>query len=413
MSSDAARPAFRLCDCCGEQAGTIECSSCRSALYCSDSCRCDHSWRHKFNCNGFQGSLTSADYLRLDCIEDRIPTDPTVLEDFGYSTLSHSGDHSDLLGLYQGLFVNLGVASDEVHDWQVKGTLRQEITKHYEVLPKESRGGYYPWILNHECLFPPNSPSRLPRREQLARTLATCRDILATEDKDLAPQDLKPVAKQQAFFFYALMSKGWHPAPGLTTWISLGFCTAQYSGESQIAEMYRLLIKKCTFREFWQAMEDSEIVALIRKYGFSEHYKTFRNFEGHMDGLRHGNASVWDLKEFCQTEEHVPLGSVVLDYGFYKCRSNGDRTALKAVYSRFFDQGTDEMELHRACLLNEIPEHVQKTQQLKSHLQSLMRNPYPLTNHEGLVFGGVKTPLLCPGSVSGTHSKRPANHRHP
>lgn len=101
--------------------------------------------------------------------------------------------------------------------------------------------------------------------------------------------------------------------------------------------MCTLLIEKCSFGQFWQAIHDSNIVKLLNKYHLQDHCRKFRDFETHMDGIRFGCASVWYLKEFCQTDKPEPMNSVIVDYGFRNCKSARERLELKTVYTRFFD----------------------------------------------------------------------------
>ncbi len=63
-------------------------------------------------------------------------------------------------------------------------------------------------------------------------------------------------------------------------WISLGFCTAANSGsEQQMASAYGSLASRCSFDEFWNAMADSNMVKLSKKYGLADQISQMRNFQ--------------------------------------------------------------------------------------------------------------------------------------
>lgn len=276
------------------------------------------------------------------------------------------------MGLFEGLVKHLKVGDRKLHRWQVKGTLKQNIIAAFSTLPADSRGGYYAWFLEHDWIF--SHPEK--------RSSPNMMDALKVdvEDRNVPLNALQPKAKRHACQFYDLSSKGWHPRPGMLTWIDLGFCTSRAEWEEgRLGEMYRQLIDKCSFREFWEAMDTSSMLGLLDRYDFTKTYKTFRHFEELMRNVR-AIFSVWYLKEFCNTNEPYPIKAVIVDYGFMNCQNAKDRQVLKMAYQTFFEKRGDEMELHAACCKGQIFEYVHSTQALEPELRDLMRNRYPLSD---------------------------------
>ena len=365
----------RICDSCGEEGQLRRCSKCNRAWYCGVGCQKD-AWRlHKYDC-GLGRPLDSADYLVLDCYHDRMPKEPSVLNDFGFCRFDDLDRHTKILGLFIGLVVYLEVGDRTLHCWQTKGTLKRNITKAFSVLPESSRGGYFPWFLAHDWIFEPSRPEAV--RDPLQALKLSNASLLDETDRNIAFQDLQPEAKQQGLIFYYVLRNGYHPRPGMPTWISLGFCTCRdEESEGRLAFVYRQLIGRCSFQDFWRAMDSSTMPNLLARYGMDQTTKTYRHFDTLM--VRTSPCpSVWSLKAFCYGDESNPNLSVIADYGFMNCRNPEDRLELKSVYRHYFDRYEDEMELHAACCRGQLFQYLHGFQQIDPKFQALMRNLYPL-----------------------------------
>ncbi|OCL03033.1 hypothetical protein AOQ84DRAFT_420660 [Glonium stellatum] len=120
-------------------------------------------------------------------LDDLLPGDEGVLEDFGFNRLTSWTDHSKLMGLYQGLYRYRKVAVEDVHQWQVEGTLVANIKKVFYQIPERQRGGYFPWFLKHTHIL----ERRATGDGVLSRALTKQRGVSLRESKVLKPQALK------------------------------------------------------------------------------------------------------------------------------------------------------------------------------------------------------------------------------
>jgi mannitol/fructose-specific phosphotransferase system IIA component (Ntr-type) len=69
-------------------------------------------------------------------------------------------------------------------------------------------------------------------------------------------------------------------------WVYLGFCTSPNASQTQLlAQLYRLLMEKATFEEFWQARVSSTMVKLFQKHGLASNIHIMRNFESLMSAM--------------------------------------------------------------------------------------------------------------------------------
>ena len=153
----------RECDVCDEET-TRKCSICGKGSFCSDWCQRKRSVTHLFTCSGHQ--LTSADYLWQSLIQDLMPEEDDVLEDFGFNNFLLESDKTKLLGLYRGLFLSGEFSAEDLHKWRVGGILINKIKKFFFGIREEFRGQYFPWFLKNcnvlECPIPQDEvPQRL------------------------------------------------------------------------------------------------------------------------------------------------------------------------------------------------------------------------------------------------------------
>lgn len=119
---------------------------------------------HKFSCR-LGRPLDSADHLKLNCWDDRLPSEDSVLKDFDFCHFEDG--RSKLLGLFQGLVR------------QTCGTLRQNIIDQYSKIPESNRRGYYTWLLKQKHLFDATPPPIVLQEDWLR----LCRHHLDPEDR--------------------------------------------------------------------------------------------------------------------------------------------------------------------------------------------------------------------------------------
>lgn len=181
-----------------------------------------------------------------------------------------------------------------------------------------------------------------------------------------------------------------------------------------MTSLYKKLHQKCSFREFWDAIRYSTMIALFDKYGFESERKSFRHLQSVMDNNK-ALPSAWYLKSFVYDAEAINLPSslraVTVDYDFYHCRDATDRTKLRQAYCEVFDQGADELLLHEACIAGQIFQFCFQffpswTSADQNYSQELMVNHYPLRPSvpwAGLVAENV---IFCKESNKGFVSQK-------
>lgn len=379
----------RECDHCElVSTHTKQCAGCKKARYCDSQCQRAAWSYHKLHCKPFEELLT-AERLALSVYGDRIPDDEPTRLDYGFSKALTPGNESKLLGLYIGLINYLNVKPKTLHQWRLEGTLVQEIKAAFEAIPQQSRGGYYPWFLEHQyvldsSLAPPSTMEDVVLEAELrgwrfigGATTDTREDI----GKTVASW---PSNRQRCYALYTMLLSSWHPSPGTDHWIFFGFCTCRNEFEEMgLSRQYTELIKKCSFDEFCTAFENSALFPLLNPKGI----------ESYADGdlasvLRtspHMTLSVWHLKELVYTDarDAEPVPAVVVDYGFMNCKTVQERVDLKGLYKKFFEaHDAKPLELHEAAIAGRLFAHVAKVVKIKNKdkkkFQRLMKNLYPL-----------------------------------
>ncbi|KAJ5917110.1 hypothetical protein N7504_001125 [Penicillium tannophilum] len=93
-------------------------------------------------------SLSSAQSLYESIAWDFIPTNPRVLADFGFDKLATRSEKGHLVRLYQNLRL-FRISADELHIWQVEGSLVANIKQAYYQMPNSHRGVSFWWFLEH------------------------------------------------------------------------------------------------------------------------------------------------------------------------------------------------------------------------------------------------------------------------
>ena len=268
--------------------------------------------RHKFKCL-LDRPLDRVDTMVLDLINDRLPSDEGVLADFGFSQFDHASDQMFLFGLYRGLLKFPNVGDRKLHRWQSEGTLSDNITKFFKTLPESSRGRYFPWFLKHREQFNAVPKKLLSLKERAEEWFTPYLHLLDKDDPENL-RDLEPWAKRYAFIYYASAMRQYHSRAEEPTWLHLGLCTARNEQEeNQIAGMVWRLTQRCTFKEFWDVMYCSNLIALLDDNGFGDMRKSFPNFERVLNKAARSLESFRTSDNSCTLIQPCPVLRILLD----------------------------------------------------------------------------------------------------
>ena len=380
-----------------------KCSFCNRGLYCSEYCQDQRSGPHLFTCT--KRPLTSADYLYRCIFQDVLPDDEDVRENFGFNQLTSFADQCKLLGLYKGLYLSDRITEEDIHKWQVEGTLVANIKDFYYQIPETHRGGYFPWFLKHQHILEKHVTSKETTENIVATFYDQARPYLDSEDQHKNPQELKPDAKAHCYRMLAAVLHMAYPHPIEYNWYSFGFCTCRkeweegrlgglYQGlllgdklfeDTRINQYYRTLgshkLQPATFTEFWRSYQSGTLIQLMDSKGLKELRSDFPFLEAFLSVPPSGpHPSVWSLKQFIAINdpaEYPPIPALQLDYGFMNCQTFEEICILMEIYKRLL-QDADPLELHKACLAGKLFVFAQKFHAMNEDHRRLMKNVYPL-----------------------------------
>ncbi|KAF9802605.1 hypothetical protein IEO21_09872 [Rhodonia placenta] len=220
--------------------------------------------------------------------------------------------------------------------------------------------------------------------------------VLASPDAESMRPILSswPESKSTCYRFCGTILSNWHPAPMEEGWVTFGFCACpdEFS-ESELGVIYRTLLERCTFNEFWHAYDEYSLIALFDRHGLKDARLRIPNLEVVLNGSP--RASVWYLKQFVvdETESVAPRLSVCADYGFDKCNSPSLVEDLKRIYKQLLlEAHVDPVKLHEVCIAGNLFRFASGFMKFKKAEKKrsarLMKNPYPLTNFELEVMRG-------------------------
>lgn len=333
-------------------------------------------------------------------VDDSMPQDEDVLQDFGFNHVLLGGEGSYLLGVYRGLYLSGNVSAEDIHEWRVGGILVDKIKEFYYRIPENCRGQYFPWFLKH--LYVLERPMTKDEAEQklIATFYDKARPYLDIEERNKTARDLKPEAKGSSYNLLAGILLRATPNPIETNWYSFGFvtCRGQHE-ESMLVDLYQLLLTEsdgtffyefhnsrrdvippATFTQFWKAYEAGTLIQLLDLKGLRELRSRLPFLEGFLSVPPAGpRPSVWDLKQFLEINEpmdHPPIPSVNVDYGFINCRTFEETCTLMEIYGEVL-KTADPLDLHQACLAGELFQFASNYVRMEERWRSLMTNFYP------------------------------------
>ncbi|KAI6037930.1 hypothetical protein EDC04DRAFT_3141842 [Pisolithus marmoratus] len=230
--------------------------------------------------------------------------------------------------------------------------------------------------------------------------LAVARSYLSQADREKEPHQLVPEAKRKSFMLYAMLLNGYRPDPSIqfgiiskVLYFEFGFVTGRGSeGEQVLPWVYRSLISKCSFREFWTAFQSNDLVALMDAKGLGPMRKEVQHFEAFMTiGRNYWCPTVWPLRCFVNSPDMAAPLSVTMDYGFFNCKTVEETFSLKGVYKELLESPkVDPIELHAACAQGKLYDFARGHKpNLERRFKKLMINIYPLYNNAEGVRGSV------------------------
>ncbi|KAE8422878.1 hypothetical protein BDV36DRAFT_244721 [Aspergillus pseudocaelatus] len=378
------------------------CSLCQMDFYCSQSCEDKRSGGHLFNCT--KRPLTTADFLYRSIEENLIPEEEEVCADFGFNYFGSFTGKSKLLGLYKGLWIK-DVPVEDIHKWQVEGSLVANIKEVFYQIPERSRGAYFPWFLKHtQCLDKP-----ITKEEARNRTVATffdkARSYLDEDDRNKHHTELEPEAKRDCFYMLVLCLHSANPNPTEANWFNFGYCSCheEYYEGSLGGLYHRLLlgynlpdgmpdhmakriprmknIQKATFTEFWKAYESGKMIQLMDLKGFRRERLQFPFLEEFFSSPPCGpHLSVWTLKQFLAIDnpaEFPPGPAISADYRFMNCATFTETCTLMELYKRLLRKASP-LDLHEACVAGKLFEFASCYHKMDQEHRRLMKNVYPL-----------------------------------
>ena len=339
------RPSCRKCGVRNDS--LISCQKCNSALYCDKACL-EKDWiRHKPLCRLGRPLDVVDDFIQA-CHEKTIPTDNDVAMAFGFCFFISGADRQRLFRLYCDLINQWGVSEEELRQAWKSDKLRELIQFRGSQVPCSIIRHEVRWLVQHDR-FGSGVVTNF------GTVLETSRHILNPLDRTVPWQTLKPREKLEAYVFWCQIRNGLMPDVDEDNWIFLGFCTASDASETQgLAQLYRLLVQRANFEDFWQARASSKMVELFQKHGLGDEIRTVRNFKLLMSAISTWHQSVWELKRSTLLSQLSPHRAVSVDYGFWNCQTPVERLSLLDAYTQFFKSGGDEMALHQACIENRL-----------------------------------------------------------
>ncbi|KAI5992173.1 hypothetical protein EDD15DRAFT_2577266 [Pisolithus albus] len=375
------------------------CSKCHGPWLCSE--YCENEWAcygHTFNC-AIGRPLDTADYLVRACWTDSPDDlDDDTKKDFGFTKFTSARDAYTLLRVYASLVRYMEVGSRELHKWQEEGKLAENIIAKYEVIPESSRDGYYPWFRKNLHIF--NSRGGPPD------FFAVARPYLDPADREKEPHQLFPEAKRKSFILYAFLLNGHRPDPAIESqkdlYFEFGFVTGcGLEGERVLPWVYRSLISKCSFTEFWTAFELNNLVALMDAKGLGPLRRGIQHLEAFLKINSNDSCpTVWRLRLFVRSQDVDPLAPVATDYGFFNCQTVEEKFALKGEYKELLESpNVDPMKLHAACIQGKLYDFAREHKpNLQQRFKRIMTNCYSLpddTQSVGASSRGFWFSVLC------------------
>jgi hypothetical protein len=338
--------------------------------------------------------IDATDYLVLACHANEFPLEDDVANKYGFMYFASGHDRWRLFKLYRRLVVDWSIDEDELRSAVEQNRLKEMLTFRCLQTRDPDMLRDMQWLKSEEGFGTKGKGPGLAVIFEAAQ-----RELLSPEERKVPIVELQPLEKRKALVFYAQIRNGFKPDVDEDNWISLGFCTAaDPESEQRLASAYGSLVERCPFDEFWNAMVESRMVELFRRYGLADRILHMRNFKDFMVIVKKWHQSVWELKRYTRMNVTDPFRAVVVDYGFINCEDARQRMQLRGIYQEYFERGEDEMRLHEACVAGKLGSFLESVLGSLAVRSDLLWNPYPLENRPlmGMVTSSV---IMCPESV--------------
>ncbi|KAJ3504655.1 hypothetical protein NLJ89_g7824 [Agrocybe chaxingu] len=277
-----------------------------------------------------------------------------------------------------------------IQRWKKEGILVQEIKKHFEAIPAVSQGSYYSWFLENQWVLDdkPLDPEESNGKFLREGWVFTGGDPNSPMYEIKSTIERWPKNKLICFHMCGIMLLRFHPAPSDMMWVPFGFCTCDENSELELGGIYEELLKQCTFKEFYEAFESSQLIKLFQAKGWGPSIARFPYLEGVLE--KSPNCpSVWELKQYLimDAEGHLmpPLPTVSLDYGYFNCLNREEEEELSAAYRAFYaKRDADPLALQQAAVEGNIFEYMCGVVKLKNKktLRRLMKNRFGLNSSQ-------------------------------
>ncbi|USP76856.1 uncharacterized protein yc1106_04130 [Curvularia clavata] len=354
---------------------THACKKCGIAAHCGVDCYRSDWIRHKFSCK-LGRPIDATDYLILACHDNEFPPED-VATTYGFLSFNSGYDRLRLFELYRRLVVEWKIDEEELRSAVEQNRLKEMIMYRCSQTRDTRMLMDMHWLREKEGFGAEAKGMGLVMLLEAAQ-----RELLSPEERKLPIAELQPPEKRQALIFYVQALSGFMPHADEDNWISLGLCTfADHQSLEQLVSAYRLLIKRCSFDEFWNAMKDSEMVELFTKYKLVDRILRIRNFSDLMSIVKKRHQSVWELKRFTLVSAVNPMRAIVVDYGFKNCEDAIERVQLREIYHEYFQRGEDEMKLHEACIAGKLGAFMKSVLGKLAVREELFHNYYPLEDY--------------------------------
>jgi hypothetical protein len=359
--------------------------------------------------------VTSADYLYQDVLENEVPTDPKVRQDYWFDRCHVRNEESYLLGVFAGLvhYRPNHITREELHQWRSDARghpyLVMKIVEKFEELPDSGRGGYFPWFLRHRTRFElldghpsiSRAPSPMTQQQNME---AKARKYLALEDQHKDITELTPFAKMHCFIFYAMLRNNSYPPPMNSVhchWFDFGFVISHDQHEERVlTSMYNTMLfgstsyeeyersigssttsgwvrmgkrsPTCSFNEFWEAWEREDLMALFNKcwpdlpakdtilpteYNLLARLRVFLETET-------PRPPIWRLRHFLALKDisvesaNTEIGRAARDYGFSEQLDTRTTMDLRDFYVQLLKK-VEPSAIHRERMKGNLMQYAE------------------------------------------------------
>ncbi|CAG8785699.1 24519_t:CDS:2, partial [Dentiscutata erythropus] len=306
------------------------CSRCKVRYYCSQTCQKEDYANHVLSC-----PRRSADILAKNVFQDRMPTNPAVLYEYGFDNCKSSQDRTMLLGMYIGL-IKIICSASQVHSWWENVELSLKIKKAYDDGGYTSE--YYNWFLRNEHILQGLHKYEEEKSSKiiLDKFLSFAKPYLSKHDQAISIDSLSKSKLNVCVLYSGIIQdlyQGLKNETGLTldfVLVKLGCKIDEFNDAYMSGTVLDLLKRKCN-NYSWLSESKIEI------FGYNQQIK-----------------SVYFLKQYvlCESVDLIP-------------------SVKKLITNPKFDS----LDLHKACTAGKIFDYVSSILPNEKLKADLFKNP--------------------------------------